>query len=721
MALDAYSLCPCGSGKKVKFCCSRNIIQELDKVQRALEGKQRVAALGQLNQLLKKNPQLPCLLHLKAVIQISRDELDDARATVDGLLQAAPENPASLALGAELTLLEDKVTDAVSQVQLALEHLEGDMPVELFGALVSTGRALLQTGDLLGARGHLMFDNAASQGANEELASLVAGLHRDPKIPLLLRDSLDPLPCPEDVAWQGEFAAAIRCWSRGRWRLAVEQLSSLDDKVPQQRAVLKNLAIARGYLGNLPATIAAWRRFAALESLELDERLEAEALAQLLDVETNRQQLDEIRLTWTVTDASQLSERFLSDDQLTRIPFDPPDGETDDGPPPRHVFGLLDRSLPKSGVDLTRETVPNMVGVAYLFGKETDRDARIEFVTVKDDGFSAACDLLESKLGDEKGSDGGQETVGSVSAIRQALSWNWRMPDDTPRDVQQTLMDEQRREMMFQKWPATSLSILDDKTPRDVTGDASYQVRLLAAVLLLELAAEQNQWELDFNELRRNLDLPEADVLELDGLKLEELSIVRICRLPFTELSEDQLLASLQLAATRQASRAARQAGLELIRRDNFENTGELDKAQVYGMLANLSGSSDQAVEYLHLARDAAVAAENSPATWLLNELSLRIVRRESELAQQIFEQVRTHHLEEPGVSENLYKILESYGMLPQGSQAMPNPAGLATPVATPPAQADESQTLWTPDSDRATSDSTQKPKESKLWVPGMD
>ena len=145
-----------------------------------------------------------------------------------------------------------------------------------------------------------------------------------------------------------------------------------------------------------------WRRVADLESLELDERLEAEALAQLLDVETNRQQLDEIRLTWTVTDAPQLSERFLSDDQLTRIPFDPPDGETDDGPPPRHVFGLLDKALPKSGVDLTRQIVPNMVGVAYLFGKETDREARIEFVTVKDDGFAAACDLLESKLGEEK-------------------------------------------------------------------------------------------------------------------------------------------------------------------------------------------------------------------------------------------------------------------------------------------------------------------------------
>ncbi|MAV36018.1 MAG: hypothetical protein CMJ59_11200 [Planctomycetaceae bacterium] len=722
MVLDAYSLCPCGSGKKVKFCCSRNLVQELDKVQRALEGKQRVSALRQLDSLLKTNSQLPCLLHLKAVIELSRGSLDDAGNTLDQLLQVASKNPASIALAAEFAVLQGEVANAVIQLQLALEHLEDKMPMELFGALVSTGQALLQTGNLLAARGHLMFANAASGGNDSELASLVAGLHQDPKIPLLLRDSLDPLPCPDQVAWKGEFAAAIRCWSRGRWRLACEQLSSLDEKVPQQRAVVKNLAIVRGYLGHAPDTIAAWRRVAEMESLDLDERLEAEAVAQLLDPETSRQQLDEVRVTWTVGDGQHLSEQWLSDRQLTQIPFEPPQADSQDEPPPRHVFGLLDRLLPTSGLDLTRETVPNVVGVAYLFGKETDREARVEFVAVKDQGFSEACALLESKLGEDRGEAGNEESLGSVAAVRQALSWNWRMPDDTPRDVQQHLMDEQRREMMFEVWPSMPLSVLDDKNPREVAADGSYQVRLLAAVLLLELAAEQNQWALDFNELRRDLDLPEAGPLEIEELNLHELSVVRMCRLPFEQLSDDELLATLQLVASRQAARATRSAGLELIRRDNFENTGELDKAQLYGMLANLSGSSDEAVEYLQLARDSALATGHSPANWLLNELSLRIVRGESDVAQQVFEQIRSRHLEEPGVSENLYKILESYGILPEDNRPLTRPTGLGSatqPPTTP--QPDTSNTLWTPETVSSPTTDEPQAKESKLWVPGMD
>ena len=40
MALDHYSLCPCGSGKKIKFCCSNDILPELEKVVRAIEGDQ---------------------------------------------------------------------------------------------------------------------------------------------------------------------------------------------------------------------------------------------------------------------------------------------------------------------------------------------------------------------------------------------------------------------------------------------------------------------------------------------------------------------------------------------------------------------------------------------------------------------------------------------------------------------------------------------------------
>ena len=35
MTLDAYSFCLCGSGKKFKFCCCKDLLHELEKVERA--------------------------------------------------------------------------------------------------------------------------------------------------------------------------------------------------------------------------------------------------------------------------------------------------------------------------------------------------------------------------------------------------------------------------------------------------------------------------------------------------------------------------------------------------------------------------------------------------------------------------------------------------------------------------------------------------------------
>ena len=53
MAIDSYALCPCGSGKKVKFCCSKDILHELEKPLRALAGEQYFAALDQTTKLIE--------------------------------------------------------------------------------------------------------------------------------------------------------------------------------------------------------------------------------------------------------------------------------------------------------------------------------------------------------------------------------------------------------------------------------------------------------------------------------------------------------------------------------------------------------------------------------------------------------------------------------------------------------------------------------------------
>jgi hypothetical protein len=50
MALDAYSFCPGGTGKKIKFCCP-DFLPELQKIDRMLEGEQYMACLQHIERV----------------------------------------------------------------------------------------------------------------------------------------------------------------------------------------------------------------------------------------------------------------------------------------------------------------------------------------------------------------------------------------------------------------------------------------------------------------------------------------------------------------------------------------------------------------------------------------------------------------------------------------------------------------------------------------------
>ena len=112
-----------------------------------------------------------------------------------------------------------------------------------------------------------------------------------------------------------------------------------------------------------------------------------------------------------------------------------------------------------------------------------------------------------------------------------------------------------------------------------------------------------------------------------------------------------------------------------------------------------------------------AVEKKESPARWLLAELSVRLPRMEAERCNQIVQTLQSQHLNEPGVADGLYRMLVNYGVIspdgtPAGGQAAPQPAMPAEPA--PPAGG-----LWTPDS--PTPPAGGERGKSKLWVPGMD
>src|SRR6478672_6009298 len=123
MAVDPYAMCPCGSGKKLKFCCS-DLVGEIEKIHRMIEGEQPRAALRHVEQTLATNPGRASLLDLKATLEMSLGDLEAARKTVAELVKANQDSATAHACEAILLAEEDKPRDAVNSLQCALALVE---------------------------------------------------------------------------------------------------------------------------------------------------------------------------------------------------------------------------------------------------------------------------------------------------------------------------------------------------------------------------------------------------------------------------------------------------------------------------------------------------------------------------------------------------------------------------------------------------------------------
>ena len=90
------------------------------------------------------------------------------------------------------------------------------------------------------------------------------------------------------------------------------------------------------------------------------------------------------------------------------------------------------------------------------------------------------------------------------------------------------------------------LAAIGGKRPLEVAGDPSYRVRLMGALLLLELESDDHDNAEHFRTLRSELSLPPIEPLDPSGLDVSSLSLVKLMRLDVPRLSDEQLLVALQ-------------------------------------------------------------------------------------------------------------------------------------------------------------------------------
>jgi hypothetical protein len=711
MALDPYSPCPGGTGKKIKFCCTE-FLPELDKLQRMVEGDQRAGALDLVNSLTEKYPDRACLLATKFALQSDLGEAEPAAVTAAHFHQQHPENPVALAAMA-VSVASGDAPLAVKLLQQAILKAGEQLPLQVYDALAVIGVALFGAGAVPAARAHWMLQFSFSGGKDEQVLRLIMQLQGSAEIPLLWKDDLQLADCPPDALWRSGFESAQAKARAGHWLSAADELAALAEQAGSWPAICRNLAILRTWLAEHALAVAAWREYAT-QQVPLDDAVEAEAMAQLLDPDAV-DSVELIKASYSVHQTEDLLAQLTVHRQALAIPGDLRLLAGENQPPPKGYFSLLDRPQSASAQGLTAESVPRIVSQVLVYGKQTDREARVELISNRKN-LAAGRATLEAIAGKALGAPGAEEVSSHPGAGDDALALDWYLPADLAPSDRRQLLQAGHRQRLLVEWPELPQRRLSGQTPRQAAADPRLRITVLAAILNLELSSDMLVG-FDFNELRLALGLPESPKIDPAGQSVLAMPLVRLARLDRTKLSDEDLLIAYDRASQARFMHAIMLLGREIVGRASLD--AEVDKAAVYAMLAQLANQPEQAAQDLDAGRRIAEASGKSTARFDLIELAIHMGQGDIPQADRLLKHIRSEHLREPGIAQALYSLLAQWGVIrPDGSPATDRqgePAGLVVPGGA--AASEPAGKIWTPGSEPAAGGG----KKPAIWTPGLD
>ncbi|HEX6985633.1 MAG TPA: tetratricopeptide repeat protein, partial [Planctomycetaceae bacterium] len=124
MAFDVYQPCPFCTDKKLKFCCA-DIAEEMEKVARLSENGQNRAAMKILDKLAASHPNTVWNEATRATLLLGEGQAAEAKAVLEKLHAAAPENQAVIALLATAAFTADGYEAAREAIWRAFRKATG--------------------------------------------------------------------------------------------------------------------------------------------------------------------------------------------------------------------------------------------------------------------------------------------------------------------------------------------------------------------------------------------------------------------------------------------------------------------------------------------------------------------------------------------------------------------------------------------------------------------
>lgn len=720
MSTAQYARCPGGKDKKIKFCCP-DLATELEKLQRMVDGGQVQACLDHVTRLEQKYPDRCCLLGARTSLELELGRPDRAQIAAERTLAIDPGNPHALFQLGVISAEQGQSTEAFDLVHRGLAQSGKEISELALNAMEVIAGMALQQGNVVSALAHL-YCCLSVRPESETVRKLLPAINSSTVVSVLLKDPPAWREKTRDAACRAGLDSASLATEAWKWLECRAILTDLSQRFPDEPDVWFNLATYRGALGDMAGMSEALHHFAMMD-VPWRDAVEAEAKAQALTLDDIDEQVDLLAVRWQVSDVDRLFERLLSDQRL--LPMDPrrrdehdeehdhdhDHDHPDHHPLPKASVNLLDRPRLAEDWSMRREDIPQVIGEADLYGRQTDRPAYLElrcYRTQLRQGESLLSSLAQGTDGSSSLlSDRQEEILDHESAWRNFNRRYWAMSPATDGEQVRRLIQEELEHRLLTLLPPARFALLEGKSCLEAAQDPKLRVRLRAAILIMELAST-NESELEtYDALCARLGLPDLATSPADS-HTGDLDLARINRLNPVLLSDEQLLRNLHIAATMGMLIAVERFSRELLTRSTIADWPH--KATALRLQLQLAHDPARAIAILQQLQTIERANGQSCASTDQMLFQLLLTSGQGEEAQRVLQHIANVHSREPQAMQFLQSITQ---FIQQQAARMGRPASSAnTDLGTPV----EQPGIWTPDSDTATTPG----KSSKLWTPGM-
>ncbi len=703
MPIDIYAPCPCGSGKKFKFCCSA-IADEMDRIIRLMEGNQPRVALQQLDLLAKKHPQNAWVGTTRGMLLLDLNEGTTARDVLMQVLQEHPDNELAIVLYAAAMIRAEGFENAKRAIHRAFQRSAKKLPAlvgDLAGSLAATHAA---SGHIMAAREHLALAlRLAPEERRQQLFVQLLELDGADEIPYPLRGShqLPAITGSDELQKEirkGQKYAAVGCWS-----IAADVFAALANADPEHAELWHVTGLCRAWDGDEKNAAESLHR-AARHYRDVGVAVECETLAQILDDKTTNDVVEQCAYHAQLHSVSRLLSILDAQPRLQRLKT-PTESEFDHPPVAMYLVLNTDHKVTDFS-QLTIDNIPRFLGQISVFdaNPKTNEAAFLVLTGLRGpdlDDAKAALTATSSDLIEWRADLPQPQITGAFPAESQILDNQWYLSDQIPLVRRRELFDQFWAQVVNDKWPNHLLRVLNGKTPVQAAADPAQHVALLGAIYALDAAAQRREKGLDLKPLFARLNIADLPVLEItDETNLGGLSIMQLHRLPVDKLNDQQLITVVNRSMLIRHDVTLYQVLTAAVARPACAE--QFDMARILRTLSDISsaeGRREEAFSWIDRGRNLPVpegkTAFQHAWTWDMAELATRLENpADPELKPLLERFVSYYGPKVPQIRPHIEQMLQQFGvpspwdsvdiMIPgsiQGSDRVWNP-GSAEPVA---------------------------------------